>query len=168
MCTCCIQRTLRVYCVQNPFSITYRPKWISYLYGESYKLRQVFSDTGQNNKWLLLYYASAKWSTQWSSELSVTTCILHHWVTTIPPCSVGLKMYAFSHRNQLSFSPPICAKSIWCTINLQVSMDKGHKGWFFCHIAIVLQIVTVFIAVPLAHVYFTIPSCSGFNSLTAT
>ena len=73
-----------------------------------------------------------------------------------------------SHRNQLSFSPPICAKSIWCTMNLQVSMDQGHKGWFFCHIAIVLQIVTIFIEMPLAQVYFTIPTCSGFKSLMAT
>jgi len=166
MCTCCIQRTLRVYCVYNPFSITCRAKWVAYLYGESYKLRQVFSDTGQNNKWLLLYYTS-EWSTQWSSELSVTACIPHHWVTTIPPCSVGLKMYAFLSQESVVFQSSNLY-SIWCTINLQVSMDQGHKGWFFCHIAIVIQIVTIFIAVPLAHVHFTIPSCSRFNSLIAT
>ena len=85
--------------------------------------------------------------------------ILHHWVITIPLCTHGsgfLKCMPSSHRNQFYFSPPICAKSTWCTISPIV---QGHKGkLFFCHIAIliVLQIVNIFIAVPLAHVHFTI------------
>jgi len=76
-----------------------------------------------------------------------------------------------SHKNQFSFSLPICAKSIWCTISPHVSTVQGHKGkLFFCHIAIliVLQIVNIFISVPLAHVYFTIPFWSGFKLLRAT
>ena len=97
--------------------------------------------------------------------------ILHHWVITIPLCTHGsgfLKCMPSSHRNQFSFSPPICAKSTWCTISPIV---QGHKGkLFFCHIAIliVLQIVNIFIAVPLAHVHFTIIFWSGFNLLRAT
>jgi hypothetical protein len=39
---------------------------------------------------------------------------------------------------------------------------------FFCHIAIVLQIVTIFIAVPMAHDHSTILYWNGFNLLRAT
>src|SRR6202047_3609960 len=83
---------------------------------------------------------------------------LHSWIWVS-------KCMPSSHRNQFSFSPPICAKRIWCR------MVQGHKGKLFsCHIAIliVLQIVNVFTAVPLAHVHFTIPFLSKFRLLRGT
>jgi hypothetical protein len=102
----------------------------------------------------------------YTTPLSDNHSPLHSWIWVS-------KCMPSSHRNQFSFSPPICAKSIWCKIGPQVSIVQGHKGkLFFCHIAIliVLQIVNIFISVPLAHVYFTIPfgvdlNYSGLHSL---
>jgi hypothetical protein len=76
----------------------------------------------------------------YTTPLSDNHSPLHSWIWVS-------KCMPSSHRNQFSFSPPICAKSIWCKIGPQVSIVQGHKGkLFFCHIAIliVLQIVNIF------------------------
>ena len=44
------------------------------------------------------------------------------------PLLCGSQKY-MSHRNRLSFSPPICAKSIWCTIvKNRISTSSYYTG----------------------------------------
>ena len=77
----------------------------------------------QNCLWPPVYY-----TIEWQP---FSFALMDLWVSKCMPSS---------HRNQLSFSPPICPKSIWCTINPQISMVPGHKGLFFCHIAICFKL----------------------------